>query len=284
MPQLSVAQALRLAVPQLKNAGISTPHLDAELLLAHCLQVERPALIAHPEYQLTTGQQARFRELLARRLRREPLAYLIHERWFYGLKLYVDSSVLIPRPETEMLVEAALNWLRGNPSATVVDVGTGSGAIAVALACHAPPAARILATDISADALRVARRNTHIHGVATHIALIQTDLLQALAPPLHLIVANLPYVASRDRDALIPEVRDYEPGVALFAGPEGLDLLDRCLAQARQRLAAGGLILQEIGYVQGSAVQQLAQQHFPAANISIHQDLAGLERMVSIQT
>ncbi|NOZ48809.1 MAG: peptide chain release factor N(5)-glutamine methyltransferase [Chloroflexi bacterium] len=285
-PARRVKQACRQAVVQLQAAHIDSPQLDAELLLAHCLQVERPALLAHPEWPLEPGQLAHFRRLLARRVHHEPLAYLIGERWFYGLLFYINSDVLVPRPETEMLVEAGLAWLRQRPqlTATVVDVGTGSGAIAVAMAVHAPPSARIIGSDLSAAALAVARRNAGGHGVAARVQWMQGDLLSGLAEPVQLILANLPYVATADREGLMPEVRDHEPKLALFAGPTGLDMIARCLQQARSRLTAGGAMFLEIGYQQGPAVRDLAQRAFPTATVTVHPDLAGLDRMVRIQT
>ncbi len=280
----TVAQLLSEVTRDLAAAGIDTPELDAELLLARVLDGDRSWLMAHPEQPLTPEQQALFRQMAARRARREPLAYITGQRWFYDILLHVTPAVLIPRPETEELVERALAWLRRHPDALVADIGTGSGAIALAIARHAPPRVRILATDISPEALAVARENARRLELETRIRFRQGDLLAALPGPVDLLLANLPYVAERDRDALMPEVAVHEPAGALFSGEAGLDHLRRLLTQAPGYLRPGGLILLEIGYEQGEAVLTLAQQHFPAAAITIHPDLAGQDRLLAIDT
>ncbi|NOZ73197.1 MAG: peptide chain release factor N(5)-glutamine methyltransferase [Chloroflexi bacterium] len=285
-PTLELRQALQEAVFRLQAAGIDTPRLDAEVLLAHCLQVERSYLLAHPEASLSSEQYTCFALLLARREAREPLAYLTGERWFFGLKFRVNHHVLVPRPETEMLVERALEWLqqRVDISPIVVDVGTGSGAIAISLARHAPPSTTIIATELSSSALSVARYNARRHHVLPRIHLVQSDLLSAVGGPVHLVLANLPYVSAQERPYLMPEVRDYEPELALFAGDSGLELIECCLREASSRLAPGGAVLLEIGYQQGKAVQTLARRYFNKACVIIYSDLAGLPRLVSIQT
>lgn len=283
-PRSELRAVLQKAIGRLQAAGVDTPRLDAELLLAYCLDVERSYLLAHPEHPLSPTQHECFEQLVAHRAAREPLAYLTGERWFYGLRFQVNPHVLIPRPETEMLVEQGLAWLRQRAQRpqTVVDVGTGSGAIAVALARHAPHSATIIASDLSFAALTVARSNARRHHVLPRLHFIQSDLLAALRGPLHLILANLPYVSPQERNGLMPEVRDHEPVQALFAGASGLELIARCLAEASSRLAAGGAMLLEIGYQQGEAVQTLARRRFPQAQITLHHDLAGLPRLVSI--
>ena len=175
----SLREFLQEAIGELREAGVDSPELDAELLLAHALGVERSWLLAYPEHRLTPDQMAAFQSLLARRLAREPLAYITGRRWFYDIQLAVTPAVLIPRPETEELVERALAWLRERPRAVVADVGTGSGAIALAVAKHAPRA-RIYATDISPEALAVARENARRLGLAARVAFLLGDLL---APP-----------------------------------------------------------------------------------------------------
>lgn len=282
---MTLAEARRYARARLAAAGIDEAALEADLLLAACLEVERAFLPAHGEVLLTSEQEQRYRDWVERRARREPLAYITGRRWFYGLELVVTPAVLIPRPETELLVELALAWLaRRSMTATVVDVGTGSGAVAVALACHTPPTVRIVATDISAAALAVAQTNARRHGVADRIAWFQGDLLASLTIPVDLILANLPYVALAERDRLMPEVRDFEPPEALFAGEDGLSLIGRLLAQAPAYLQSGGGLLLEIGYGQDEAVLALARATFPTAHLTLHTDLAGIPRVLQVET
>ncbi len=282
MNRPTIAQTLDDAARALALAGVDTPDLDAELLLAHVLDVDRTWLMAHPEQPLTSGQQLAFRAMLDRRTAREPLAYITGERWFYDILLHVTPAVLIPRPETEALVERALSWLQDHPRAVVADIGAGSGAIALAVAKHAPPDVRIYATDISVAALDVARANARRLGLAPRVIFLPGDLLAPLPEPVNLLLANPPYVAETHRPQLMHEVAAYEPAAALFSGPAGLDHLRRLLAQAPGFLRAGGMILLEIGSDQGRAVTEIARRHFPHANIHLHQDLAGLDRLLEI--
>ena len=283
----SLADSLNRAGATLQAAGVDSPRLDAELLLAYCLGVQRSYLLAHLEEPLPAARQNLFATLVARRAAREPLAYIIGERWFYGLALAVTPAVLIPRPETELLVEAALNWVRthGDRVCRLVDVGTGCGAIAIAVAVHTNSSANtILATDIAAAALTLARRNAERHGVAGRVAFLQSDLLAMMAQPVDVVLANLPYVAEFDRSGLMPEVRDYEPAIALFAGPDGLAQIGRLLAQGQDGVRPGGALYLEIGWNQGAAAANLARRHFPTADVAILPDLAGLDRLLCIQT
>ncbi len=283
----SLADNLKTAAATLLAAGVDSPRLDAEVLLAHCLGVQRSYLLAHLERPLPAAGQSSFGALVARRAAREPLAYIIGERWFYGLALAVTPAVLIPRPETELLVEAALNWVRTrrDGACRLVDVGTGCGAIAIAIAVHTDSsAATILATDISAEALTLARRNAERQGVAGRITFLQSDLLASMPQAVDVIVANLPYVAEVDRGSLMPEVRDYEPATALFGGPDGLTQIGRLLAQAPDCVRPGGALFFEIGWNQGASAANLAHRHFPTADATVVPDLAGLDRLLFIQT
>ena len=215
--------------------------MDAEVLLAHCLQVDRIHLLAHPEQILTPDQLACFRTLAQRRANREPLAYLLGQRWFYALEFDVTPAVLIPRPETELLVEQALNWLdqRQGAAIRVIDVGTGSGAIAVSIAANTASDVQLLASDTSPKSLQVAKQNARKHGVEDRITFLQGDLLDPLPEPIHLILSNPPYIASDVIPTLMPEVRDHEPKAALDGGPDGLRIIERLLAQAPAFLSPG---------------------------------------------
>ncbi len=268
-----------------------TPLLDAELLLAHCLHTTRAHLLAHPEYHPSSAQVACFAALMVRRLRGEPLAYLVGQREFYGFGLLVDARVLVPRPETEHLVEQALAAAarcsppHGAPL-TLVDVGTGSGAIAIALAHHLP-AARLLATDLSAEALEVAAANLARHSLHQRVTLLHGDLLEPLrgaglaAGQIDLLVSNPPYTVLADIDA---GVRAHEPRLALDGGADGLDCYRRLLPEAAAWLRRGGSLLLEIGAAQHTAVAALARAAFPAAQITIARDLAGWPRVVRVDT
>ncbi len=272
---IEVRQAVREAVQALDREGVESPRLEAELLLAHAVGTNRAWVLAHPERQLTPKEVTRFRDLAGRRAQREPLAYITGEREFFGLELAVDPRVLIPRPETELLVERGLELVRrlGNPS----------GAIAVALAVHLP-AATIYALDESANSLAVTAKNAQRHGVEKRVRCLLGNLLEPLPEAVDLIAANLPYVGSEEWDALAPEIREHEPRGALDGGPGGLEVIRRLLATAGPHLRPGGTILIEIGAQQGPAARALAAEHFPQARIDVLQDYARLDRLVVVQT
>jgi release factor glutamine methyltransferase len=212
------------------------------------------------------------------------VAYIIGHKEFYGLDFYVDRRVLIPRPETELLVEKGLEIGRAAAShpLTIADVGTGSGAIAISLAVHLPQAI-IYALDASSDTLEVVALNRRCHSVEGRVHLLQGDLLSPLPKPVDLIVANLPYVSGVEWDLLPRTIIAYEPRSALDGGPDGLDAIRRLLAQARSYLKPQATILLEIGAAQGAAVAVLARRHFPIATVEVVQDYAELDRMVIIE-
>lgn len=279
-----VARGLDEAAARLEQAGSSSARLDAQVLLAHVLGVARSWLFAHPETPLDAAQLQRFDGLVARRVASEPVAYLTGHKEFYGLELLVDCRVLIPRPETELLVEAVLAQIAARPGrqVCVADIGTGSGAIALAVAVNAPKA-MIYAVDVSDAALGVAGHNVARLDARGQVTLLQGDLLEPLPAPVDIIAANLPYIAEAAYAELMADVHDYEPRLALEAGLDGLDAIRRLLAQAPAYLAPGGVIFLEIGHDQGAAVLELAAQHFPAARaITLHQDYAGRDRLVVI--
>jgi release factor glutamine methyltransferase len=263
------------------QVGIAYGWLDAEVLLAHVLESSRERLHSHPERRLTAAQQQQLSRLTRRRAARVPVPYLVGQREFYGHMLAVRPGVLIPRPETELLVELAIDWLRTHPQARrVIDLGTGSGAVAIALA-RAVPHIRIEARDVSARALRVAAENIARHRLRRRITTVKANLLRGAAPA-DVIVANLPYIPDALR-RVRPKELDYEPAVALDGGKDGLDLIRAALAQAPAALKPGGLVLFECDPAQVRRVVRLAQQHWPAAQVSVHKDLAGLDRVVRTQ-
>jgi release factor glutamine methyltransferase len=274
----SVGTALNEAVAELE-AITSNPYLEAEVLLAHVLDVSRANLLAHPERILTSSQLTTYRTLFHHRAAGYPLPYLTGEVEFYGLDFAVTSEVLIPRPETETLVDLAL----ARRPTTVVDVGTGSGCIAVALAVRLPQVS-VCAIDISPAALVVARSNVERHGVADRVQLIAGDVLSPRPGPADLIVSNPPYVSTGDCAALPISVRDHEPRLALDGGPDGLAVVRRLLAQAPAVLAPGGAILVEIGADEGEEARGLARTYFPEAAIRVRPDLAGRDRVLEIVT
>ena len=240
-----LALTLRRAIETLAAAGIDSARLDAEVLLAHVLGTDRSWLFAHPDAPLSAEKYTRFEKLIARRAKFEPVAYLIGEREFFGLPFFVSPAVLIPRPETELLVETALARLP-KTAARVLDVGTGSGCIAVTLAVHRP-AWHVIAGDISVAALAVARKNIRRHGVSARVSPVQADLLSAFSGRVDAIVSNPPYINPRQKTELPPAVRDFEPSGALFSPESGLAHLRRLLAGAGRLLSGGGLLLVEIG-------------------------------------
>ncbi len=236
-------------------------HRDAELLLLHILQIDRATLLAYPDRILTLEQLAAYQAAIDRRLDNEPIQYILGEQEFFGLNLKVTPATLIPRPETEHLVEAVLHQLPRNQPLNILDIGTGTGAIALALAVHLPEA-RITAIDLSAEALEVARENARTHNLSGRIRFLQSDLFDGLSQneqtvTFDAIVSNPPYIPEGDREELHPQVRDHEPSQALFAGPLGLDIYRRLIPQAHAALKLGGLLALEIGHGQSSALASL---------------------------
>ncbi|MDD5370049.1 MAG: peptide chain release factor N(5)-glutamine methyltransferase [Anaerolineaceae bacterium] len=271
----------RAAAARLEGRS-ETPSLDAQILLAGVLGKPRTWVLAHPEICLSVDQACCWERDLARLETGEPLPYVLGSWEFYGLAFEVNASVLIPRPETELLVERALEWLGDHPDRRrAVDVGTGTGCIAITLAERIPHL-EVTAIDCSAPALETARRNAQQHGVAARMNLQLGDLLKGVWQSFDLVCANLPYIPTRTLLEL-PIYRK-EPATALDGGPDGLDVLRRFFAQAPQRLAPGGLLLAEIEARQGEAGLGLARSAFPGAEVEVVQDLAGLDRLVSVRT
>jgi release factor glutamine methyltransferase len=265
-----------------RMAASETAALDAQVWLAHVLGRPRAWLLAHGEQPLTAEQEQAWQAGLARLERGEPLPYLLGEWEFYGLTFQVSPAVLIPRPETELLIEEAIAWLRAHPGRrAAADVGTGSGAIPVAIAANVADV-DFTAVDISPEALAVAQANVKRHGLAKRIALRQNDLLDGLSAPLDLITANLPYIPSQRLPGLA--VTKWEPHIALDGGADGLDLIRRLFEQASWLLRPGGLLLEEIDPGLEESSSALARHWWPAAEIRVLADLTGQPRLLRVQT
>lgn len=255
------------------------PRLEAEVLLGHVLRISRTKLLSHPEQALSGTQFSRFDELVRMRATSYPLPYLIGKTEFCGLDFEVTPDVLIPRSETEMLVELSLT----QQPATVVDVGTGSGCIAISLAVHLSSVI-VYAIDVSPAAIAVAQRNAVRHNVADRVHLVVGDVLTPRPGLSDLIVSNPPYVSAGEVSSLPASVRNHEPWLALDGGPDGLRLIRRLLIEAPAAMRPGGRLLIEIGAGQGDDVSDLAHTFFPKALVRVHTDLAGKQRVLEVQT
>ena len=273
----SAGEVLQAARVRLTSTS-QYPRRDAELILAHVLGCDQTALLTHPERLLSLVEADQFESLLKRRLADEPVQYLTGTQEFFGLLFEVTPDVLIPRPETEHLVEAVLERFDREASLRIVDVGTGSGAIAVALA-HALPQSRVTALDLYPAALEVARRNAQRHGVIDRVTLRQSDLLAAAsAAEFDVVVSNPPYIA--DGEKLEPQVANYEPRFALYAGPTGLEAYERLIPQACKVLKPRGWLIMEIGYGQRPALEALLGGW---SEVSFVPDLQGIPRVALAQ-
>ncbi len=285
---MTIQQTLYTAVNKLRKKGINSAHLDAEVLLAFVMKKPKTYLLAHPDKKMTTGQRRRFAALIRKRLNGMPIAYMTGTKEFYGLEFHVDKHVLIPRPDTEILIEQAIKAARDMTKKhadahtfVLTDIGTGSGCIAVTLAKYLP-GYKIIATDISAPALKVARQNARTHKVASRITFKQGDLLKPLQrnktnPFIHILTANLPYL-TRDELENVP----HEPAKALDGGKMGLQLIERLLATLPQVLMPQGMALLEIAPTQTDAVRYLTEQHLPERSVFFIKDLGRRDRIAKI--
>ena len=284
---MSLKEALRKAETIIASQSIPDARIEAELLLRHSLGMEKVELYTRLDQPLSFSESERFWGLVRQRLRHEPTAYITNQCQFYGIDFYVDSRALIPRPESELLVEITLEFVRQRfpvgEAFWLVDVGTGSGALAIAIALHLPQA-NIYAVDVSAQALEVARINCEKHGVTKRVHLLLGDMLEPLPGAVNVILANLPYVTDLEMPQLMPEIRDFEPVVALAGGADGLEKVRRLLPQAKERLLPGGLLLMEIGQGQGTVAAALARSYFPAGQVGSIPDLGGIDRVVRVLT
>jgi len=294
---MDVRAALKEGTSRLRAARVPSHTLAAELLLMHALGRDRTWLYTHSEDAVDPAAEERYFALVARRAAGEPTQYLTGKQEFWGLEFEVTPAVLIPRPETEHVVEVALERLgargikirldTGEPSALlrIADVGTGSGCLAVALA-HELPHAEIVATDISAPALGVARRNAPRHGVLSRIHFLETNVLEGLlheAGRFDLIVSNPPYVARNEATTLQREVREHEPHTALFGGPTGGEIYARLIEQAGALLRPGGILVLELGYNSAEHVRAIFAAQSRWADIRITNDLAGIPRVIAAE-
>jgi release factor glutamine methyltransferase len=292
-----VRTALKEGMAQLREANVPSPTLAVELLLMHALHRDRTWLYTHPETELDASAAREYFALIARRAAGEPTQYLTGKQEFWGLEFEVNPDVLIPRPETEHVVEVALERLgaRGikinmrtgepSPALRIADVGTGSGCLTVALAYELPHA-EIFATDISAGALEVARRNAERHSVADRVRFFEGDLLGPVpfyTRSYDLIVSNPPYVAEDEAATLAREVREHEPHAALFGGPSGIEIYERLIKQAGELLGSGGVLVLELGYNSAQRIRAIlvAQRHW--VNVSVTNDLAGIPRVLAAE-
>jgi len=293
-PVETTGALLRAGAERLRESGSETARLDAELLLGHAVGVGRTVILAHPEAPIGADAARRYRADIERRASGEPVAYIRGVKEFYGLAFQVDPRALIPRPETERLVELAEGEvmrrlgldLGDSGSLRIADVGTGSGAIAVALAVslrrlRALEAVDLVVTDISADALDVAKDNAVGHAVADRMSFAQADLLPSAAGRFDLVLANLPYVR-HDAMAGLPRATTFEPTLALDGGVDGLELIGRLVDRLPDVLVEDGVALLEIGADQGQAIEGLIFEALPGWSCAIEQDLAGLPRVARI--
>lgn len=280
----SLHESLADARETLIGAGIPREEaaLDAEVLARHVLGCDRATLLTRTRDPLPSAFDRLYHALIARRVAREPVAYIVGHREFWGLEFDVSPAVLIPRPETELIIEEALASLpRRDVMRHLIDVGTGSGCLAVTLAVEFPPA-QVTATDTSREALEVAYRNAIRHNVIGRIAFVQGDLLQDVAVPADLIVSNPPYVPAGDAATLQPEVARYEPSSALYGGDDGLDMIRRLFGSARQHLADGGWLIVEFGFGQEAAVREAARD--AGWNVArMRSDLQGIPRIAVLR-
>ncbi len=272
---MTLKTALSRARDILTENNVDDAPLEGELLLRHALNISRTQLYLDLDHKLSPQEEEAFWRLVERRLNGEPTAYITGYREFYGLDFHVDHRVLIPRPESELLVETALGLAQNQPWLTIADIGTGGGAIAISLALELPQV-KIYATDISAAALEVASLNCQKHGVADRVHLIQGDMLDPLPHPVDLIIANLPYVKETELTGT-----GFEPRLALDGGSDGTERIGQLCRQIDSKLQPGGYLLLEIGQGQREVITNFLQTLFPDGNIEVVPDLSGIERVIS---
>jgi len=278
----TILALIRWADERFKKAGLATPRLDAEVLLAETLGMDRVGLYTHFDQPLKLDELARFKEFILRRLRREPIAYILGKKEFWSLPFKVTPDVLIPRPETEVLVSEALKALAhlDGKALGILEIGTGSGAISIALA-KGLPTARVVATDLSAKALSVAEENALKNGVREQIHFLHGDLFQPLqkGDRFDLVITNPPYVPREQFSSLMPEVRDFEPRIALDGGMHGLDFFWQALPRVGKFLLPAGWFLAEMGVGQDQEILKIAEKISDLDSFDFVKDLAGIKRV-----
>ncbi len=284
---MTAREWLRKYTSIFQQAGIGDAADEAMVLICHALKLSKSEVFAQPERLITTDELAPLEVLAGRRLRREPSAYILQNKEFFGLDIFVDPRVLIPRPETEILVEAAIEFTRSyaadnKKAITVVDVGTGSGAIAIALAVHIP-GSLIYAADISAAALEVAAVNIERHMLKNRVIPIQSDLLQQINAKVDIITANLPYISADGMRQLQPEIAGYEPQVALQGGEVGTEVIVRLLEQVPGKINPDGAVFLEIGQGQEDGIIPVIGRCLPGCGVTLIKDLAGIQRVIKIE-
>lgn len=277
----TVGKLLTVTTEYLQKHGAENPRLDAEILLAHARQCERILLYASFTEPVSDDLRAKFRELVKGRAAGKPVAYLVGKKEFFSLPFRVTEDVLIPRPETEFLVLGAVDFLKTRPNAQVIDIGTGSGAVAVSIAKQVP-SCRVTATDISPAALEVAKANAAALGVGDRVDFRSGDLLAAFPPQptFDVIVSNPPYIGEREKPTLSPQVRDHEPSLALFGGETGLEITARLIPQAAERLLPGGLLLIEISSLLEKETRALVDGDPRWKDVSVTKDYSGAPRVL----
>lgn len=277
----TIERILKATQDYFAGRGITSARLDSELLLVEVLKIKRIQLYTSYDRPLTDPERDAYRALVKRRAGHEPVAYILGSREFYGRPFAVNRDVLIPRPETEHLIDAILKHVKERELAgpRIIDVGTGSGAIAVTLAKELPNAV-VTACDVSAKALDVARGNAKSNDAS--VTFLESDLLNGTTGPFDIIAANLPYIGTTERASLAPDVRDHEPSLALFSGADGLDAIKRLVASAPAITSRGGFIALEIGAAQGAAVKALLSDA-GWVNVKVEADLAGHARVVTAE-
>jgi release factor glutamine methyltransferase len=282
----TLAEAIQKAAESLAAHNVPNARMDAELLLRHALGQDRAWLLVHMQDRLDDQGQRSFERSIERRKLREPLQYITGTQEFWGIPLTVTTDVLIPRPETEFVVDAALKAVSGITDPFIVDLCTGSGCIAISLAKELPKA-RVFAADRSDRALHIAQENARQNGVADRIRFLEGDLFEMLEEMdlrgrIDCVVTNPPYVRSGDLSTLQPEVRDFEPAMALVAGPEGTEIAERIIHQAPEYLKPGGSLIMEMGIGQAEALRKILEDTHKFGFVKIVKDLAGIERVIVV--
>ncbi len=279
----TVVEALRWAAEYLSLHKVPDSYIDAQHLLAHVLVCERKTLFVNPERVLAAGEMERFQDFIQRRARREPVQYITGEVEFRGLLFRVNRDVLIPRPETELLVEEAINIVKGR-YVTTLDLCTGSGCIAVSIAKELA-CSRVYAVDVSDKAIAIAKDNAKRHGISDRITFLTGDLFEPIKPlclegKIDLIISNPPYVSRREMEGLQPEIKEYEPLHALYGGEDGLDFYRRIIHEAPNYLSPSGILIMEIGYGQADSVKGLLENEGVFSQVEVKKDLAGIDRII----